>query len=96
MPDHVHLLITTADLTTAIQRIKGGFSRKLGSKLPVWQRGFADHLILTRNSSTAAATTSTKTPSAPTSANSRRTTPTPPRSPNRPQRLNARSSSGYP
>jgi putative transposase len=48
MPDHVHLLITTDDLTEAMQRIKGGFSRKLGSRLPVWQRGFTDHLILTR------------------------------------------------
>jgi putative transposase len=26
--------------------IKGGFSRRLASKPPVWQRGFADHLIL--------------------------------------------------
>ena len=25
--------------------IKGGFSRRLDSKLPVWQRGFADHLV---------------------------------------------------
>jgi putative transposase len=25
--------------------IKGGFSHRLGSKLPVWQRGFTDHRI---------------------------------------------------
>ena len=50
MPDHVHLLITTADLATAMQRIKGGFSRKLNlaSKFPVWQRGYTDHLVLNR------------------------------------------------
>jgi putative transposase len=49
MPDHVHLLVTTEDLTTAMQRIKGGFSHKLASKLPVWQRGFTDHIVLNRN-----------------------------------------------
>lgn len=48
MPDHVHLLLTTDNLTTAIQRIKGGFSHRLPSKFPIWQRGFTDHLILTR------------------------------------------------
>jgi putative transposase len=52
MPDHVHLLITTDDLAGAMQRIKGGFSHRLGarirSKFPVWQRGFADHLVLNR------------------------------------------------
>lgn len=52
MPDHVHLLLTTDDLAGAMQRIKGGFSHKLGSvrssKFPVWQRGFADHLVLNR------------------------------------------------
>jgi putative transposase len=52
MPDHVHLLLNTDDLAGAMQRIKGGFSHKLGSerssKFPVWQRGFADHLVLNR------------------------------------------------
>ncbi len=48
MPDHVHLLLTTEDLTTAIQRIKGGFSHSLASKSPIWQRGFTDHLVLSR------------------------------------------------
>jgi putative transposase len=48
MPDHVHLLITTDDLSTAIQRIKGGFSHRLASKSPIWQRGFTDHLVLNR------------------------------------------------
>jgi putative transposase len=48
MPDHVHLLLTTNDLTTALQRIKGGFSHRLASNFPIWQRGFTDHLILNR------------------------------------------------
>jgi len=48
MPDHIHLLVTTGDLAKAIQHIKGGFSRRLASKLPIWQRGFTDHLVLNR------------------------------------------------
>jgi putative transposase len=48
MPDHMHLLITTDDLPKAMQHVKGGFSRSLGSKMPVWQRGFADHLVRNR------------------------------------------------
>ena len=28
-----------------MQLIKGGFSHRLASKLPVWQRGFTDHRI---------------------------------------------------
>jgi len=48
MPDHVHLLLTTDDLSTATQRIKGGFSHRLASTFPIWQRGFTDHLVLTR------------------------------------------------
>jgi putative transposase len=45
MPDHVHLLITPTVITIerAMQVIKGGFSHRLSSKLPVWQRGFTDH-----------------------------------------------------
>jgi putative transposase len=47
MPDHFHLLVTTE--TAAIERImgliKGGFSHKMASKTPVWQRGFTDHRI---------------------------------------------------
>jgi putative transposase len=47
MPDHVHLLITPTDVTLepTMQLIKGGFSHRLASKLPVWQRGFTDHRI---------------------------------------------------
>jgi putative transposase len=48
MPDHVHLLLTTGDLATSMQRIKGGFSHHLASKFPVWQRGFTDHLVMNR------------------------------------------------
>jgi putative transposase len=48
MPDHVHLLLTTEDLPGAMQRIKGAFSRRLGSKFPVWQHGYTDHLVETR------------------------------------------------
>jgi putative transposase len=42
MPDHVHLLLTLNEITIerAVQLIKGGFSRRLASKLPIWQRGF--------------------------------------------------------
>ncbi len=47
MPDHLHLLITPTDITIerAMQLVKGGFSHRLASKLPVWQRGFTDHRI---------------------------------------------------
>ncbi len=45
MPDHVHLLLTTDDLSRSIRHIKGGFSHRYSSGLPVWQRGFTDHLI---------------------------------------------------
>src|ERR1700677_2384374 len=42
MPDHIHLLLTPQGET--IERvmglIKGGFSHRLASKGPVWQRGF--------------------------------------------------------
>jgi putative transposase len=47
MPDHIHLLLTPQGV--AIERamgfIKGGFSRRLESKLAVWQRGFTDHRV---------------------------------------------------
>jgi putative transposase len=47
MPDHIHLIITPQIITIerAIGLIKGGFSHRLGSKFPVWQRGFTDHRI---------------------------------------------------
>jgi len=50
MPDHVHLLLTPQDITLerAVGFIKGGFSRRLGSKMPVWQRGFTDHRVRDR------------------------------------------------
>jgi putative transposase len=47
MPDHIHLLLSPQGI--ALERvmafIKGGFSHKLGSKLPVWQRGYTDHRV---------------------------------------------------
>jgi putative transposase len=50
MPDHVHLLLTPGEL--ALERvvglIKGGFSHKVGSKSPVWQRGFSDRRMRDR------------------------------------------------
>jgi putative transposase len=49
MPDHVHLLLTTDDLAKAMHLIKGGFSHRIGSSFPVWQRGFTDHLIPNRD-----------------------------------------------
>jgi putative transposase len=50
MPDHIHLLITPQGITLerAVQYIKGGFSHRLASKSPVWQRGFTDHRIRNR------------------------------------------------
>ena len=50
MPDHAHLLLTPIDKTISqvMNLIKGGFSRRLASNFPIWQRGFADHLVLNR------------------------------------------------
>ena len=48
MPDHFHALITPADeisLERAVQFIKGGFSFRLKSKLPVWQASFTNQRI---------------------------------------------------
>jgi putative transposase len=47
MPDHFHLLLTPqlGSLERVMGLIKGGFSHRLASKLPVWQRGFTDHRI---------------------------------------------------
>ena len=48
MPDHVHLLLTpnAKTISQVMNLIKGGFSHRLLSNFPIWQRGFADHLIL--------------------------------------------------
>jgi putative transposase len=43
MPDHLHLLLTPApdvSIEKAIQFIKGGFSFRLKSKMPVWEKSF--------------------------------------------------------
>ena len=48
MPDHFHALITPASeisLERAVQFIKGGFSFRLKSSLPVWQESFTNHRI---------------------------------------------------
>jgi putative transposase len=48
MPDHFHAILTPQGTTTlerAVGLIKGGFSHRLASNFPVWQRGFADHRI---------------------------------------------------
>jgi putative transposase len=47
MPDHIHLLLSPQEVTLerVMALIKGGFSHRLGSNLPVWQRGFTDHRI---------------------------------------------------
>jgi putative transposase len=47
MPDHVHLILTPPAITLerAIGLVKGGFSHRLASKFPVWQRGFTDHRL---------------------------------------------------
>jgi putative transposase len=51
MPDHIHLLLSPEGL--ALERvmglIKGGFSHRLGSNLPVWQRGYTDHRVRDRD-----------------------------------------------
>ena len=46
MPDHIHLLLQTDDISQSMKNIKGGFTRCTESKF--WQRGFTDHLILDR------------------------------------------------
>ena len=47
MPDYVHLIVTPQGIT--IERvmglIKGGFSHRIASSFPVWQRGYTDHRI---------------------------------------------------
>jgi putative transposase len=50
MPDHIHLLLTPLEITLerAIGLIKGGFSHRLHSKLPVWQPSFTQHRIRDR------------------------------------------------
>jgi len=46
MPDHLHLLLTPQEtLERAVGLIKGGFSHRLASRLPIWQRSFTDHRI---------------------------------------------------
>jgi len=48
MPDHFHALITPApeiSLERAVQFIKGGFSFRLKSSLPIWQASFTNHRI---------------------------------------------------
>ncbi len=50
MPDHIHLLLTPSQtLERAMSLIKGGFSHRLASRLPVWQRSFTDHRIRDRS-----------------------------------------------
>lgn len=45
MPDHIHLLLTPHEITLerTMQLIKGGFSHRLESKFPAWQRSFQFH-----------------------------------------------------
>jgi putative transposase len=47
MPDHIHLILTPQAITLerAVGFIKGGFSHRIASNFPVWQRGFIDHRI---------------------------------------------------
>ena len=47
MPDHAHLILTPLDktLSQVMNLIKGAFSHRLASNLPVWQRGYTDHFI---------------------------------------------------
>jgi putative transposase len=63
MPDHLHLLLTPTDITLerSIQLIKGGFSHRLASKLPIWQRGFTDRRMRDRDDFLTHRATSTTT-----------------------------------
>jgi putative transposase len=48
MPDHIHLLLTPApnvSIEKAMQFIKGGFSFRLKSGLPVWEDSFTKRRI---------------------------------------------------
>jgi putative transposase len=48
MPDHLHAILTPGQATSlekAVQLIKGGSSRAIGSRFPIWQSGFTEHLI---------------------------------------------------
>jgi putative transposase len=48
MPDHFHALITPSpqiSLERAVQFVKGGFSFRLKSQLPVWQPSFTNHRV---------------------------------------------------
>lgn len=48
MPDHIHLLITPAanvSIEKAVQFIKGGFSFRLKSRMPVWEDSFTKRRI---------------------------------------------------
>jgi putative transposase len=47
MPEHVHFIVTpqNASLERVVGLIKGGFSHRLHSKLPVWQKGFSDRRL---------------------------------------------------
>lgn len=46
MPDHIHLLLTPHEsLERTVGIIKGGFSHRIASNFPIWQRGFTDHRI---------------------------------------------------
>ena len=55
MPNHFHALITVSGLSTvekAMQKIKGGFSFRAQRELPrrtaIWQRGFSDKRVRSR------------------------------------------------
>ena len=51
MPDHIHFLLTPQGVTIerVVGLIKGGFSHRMGSRFPIWQRGFTDHRIRDKN-----------------------------------------------
>lgn len=49
MPDHIHLLLTpTETIERVMSLIKGGFSHRLASNFPAWQRSYTDHRIRDR------------------------------------------------
>jgi putative transposase len=50
MPEHIHLLLTPRETTLerVMGLIKGGFSHRIGSSFPLWQKSFTDHRIRDR------------------------------------------------
>jgi REP element-mobilizing transposase RayT len=62
MPDHLHLIVTPTDITLerTMQLIKGGFSHRIASKLPVCKEDLPTIVSVTTRTTISAATISTR------------------------------------